>query len=346
MKSPKVLFVGPSRKTFGGVATVINQYKQMPFWAEFRCGLIETQTNTDFSKKIWCAISSYIEAIFIVPFYNILHFHTTPGRSMLVQFPIFLLAKLWHKKIVIHLHVGDQLCEKQEDKFSIWVLNHSNHVIVLADCLRKYIVKQYKLKCPVSYLYNPVSIIEEQGSHAGCYFLFCAYFAENKGYMTILEAFEKVSALFPDYKLVMAGTGSILDINRIKSFISTHGLQEKVILPGWISPLQIKALISNSTAVCLASRHEGFPMVVLESWAAGTPVVSTLVGGLKDVAIDGKNILLFKFAESDQLAEKMIRIICDQSLRNELSTSGRDLCRSMFSVDSVEQSLRKLYYGL
>lgn len=345
-ENPKVLFVGPSRMTHGGITSVLMKYEQWPMWSTYRCGWLGTQTNTTLLSKICSALCSYIKLPFILPNYDIVHFHTTPGRGMIIPLPVFLCAKALRKKIIIHLHVGNQLSKYKEDRFSKWIMNKSDLVITLADCLKRYIDRQYGLSVPVTYVYNPAPSIRTRNSQRGNYFLFSAYFTANKGYLTVLEAFAKVQKKCPDSRLIMAGTGPSSDIRKIESFIRDHSMQENVSLLGWVNPMKMEELMSGALAVCLASQSEGFPMVVLEAWSVGVPVISTLVGGLPDVAVDGENILLFPYSNSDRLAELMSQVFFIQSLRDKLREGGMKLCQGVLSEPSIEKSLINIYDSL
>lgn len=72
----------------------------------------------------------------------------------------------------------------------------------------------------------------------------------------------------------------------------------------------------------IASRIEGIPMALLESWATGTPLVSTRVGMVADVAIHGKNALLAEVDDRDKLAENITRILENEPLKNQLMAQG------------------------
>ena len=93
-KRCKVLFVATSRKTMGGITSVLKKYEKMEIWNKYNCAWLETQINKGIISKLYYIIRAYITMLFIVPQYNIIHFHTVPGRSIIVQMPIFLYSLL------------------------------------------------------------------------------------------------------------------------------------------------------------------------------------------------------------------------------------------------------------
>ncbi|MBI4256907.1 glycosyltransferase family 4 protein [Candidatus Uhrbacteria bacterium] len=72
----------------------------------------------------------------------------------------------------------------------------------------------------------------------------------------------------------------------------------------------------------ISSRTEGVPMALLEAWATGTPLVSTRVGMVMDVAVDGQNALLADIEDRDKLTTHLLRLQSDSALRTRLTSEG------------------------
>src|SRR5436853_484770 len=72
----------------------------------------------------------------------------------------------------------------------------------------------------------------------------------------------------------------------------------------------------------LTSRSEGLPLVVLEAWAAGVPVVASAVGGLPKVIDPGRTGLLFPSGNEAALAEALVGLLTDAQARGRLSDQG------------------------
>lgn len=92
--------------------------------------------------------------------------------------------------------------------------------------------------------------------------------------------------------------------------------------------------------------HRSFPMAVLDAWAYGLPVVTTPVGGVPDVAVDGENMLLFEPGDIDKLSEQLELIISDATLRERLSEESKKLALEKFNLNTVTEEVAKLYKGL
>lgn len=337
--NPKVLFVATSRKTMGGITSVLKMYEKMEIWEKYHCAWLETQINKGIALKLWYIIKAYITMLFIVPCYDIIHFHTTPGRSITMQMPIFLYSLLWRKKSIIHIHVGNQLLDYKNDRMFKFVLRKATKVVVLADVLRKIMKEHYNIDTIV--LYNP---IDEQpvrnNNNIEKNIFFAAYFTPNKGYETLLKAFRDVATSYPDWRLILAGSG---EIEKARTIIKQYDIEKSVIMHNWLNKKQMAKLYNTTAIYCIASKQEGFPMSFLEAASYGVPIATTPVGGLVDVIENRKNCMVFDFDDHEMLAKQLIDLIEDCKLRESISANLQDLVRNKFSTTSINKELENLY---
>lgn len=341
-KNTKVLIVSPARKCRGGITTVIGQIEKTDVWRKFGCRWLETQINTNYPEKLYYFITSSVTAPFIVPRYDIVHFHTTPGMSLLVQMPVFLMAMLWRKKIIVHLHVGNQLVEHADRRVFRFVLRHADRVVVLGKRWKEKLQERFTASLPVEVLYNPAPEAAPlpYDLRTGKYILFTAYLAKNKGYDTLLRAFAAVRRDFPEWRLVIAGAGEIAEAADMAAQL---GIMEYVDFPGWVAGQRKRELFANASCFCLASYMEGFPMAVLEAWAYGVPVVTTLVGGLPDVVTENENALTFAPGDEQGLAAQLTRIMRDPELGRKLSANGHETVEKHFDIKKIADQWAAMY---
>ena len=341
-KQPKVLFVATSRQTMGGISSVIKRYEKMNIWKKYHCKWLETQVNKGIALKLWYMIKAYITMLFVVPRYDIIHFHTVPGRSITMQMPVFLYSLLWRKKAIIHIHVGNQLLGHKNDRMFKYVLNKATKVIVLANVLKDLMKEHYNIDADV--LYNP---IEEQEisdiSKIEKSIFFAAYLTLNKGYDTLLRAFKEVAEKHPDWKLVLAGSG---ETEKAKKLISELGIGNNVEQHLWLNKERMHEFYSKVSIYCIASEQEGFPMSFLEAGSYGIPIVTTPVGGLVDVIDNEKNCMVFDYGNHKMLAEQICKLIENESLRNEISKNITLIIKEKFSVSAIDNEIQELYKNL
>lgn len=335
----RVLFVATSRQTMGGITSVLKRYEKMDIWNKYHCAWLETQVNKGMALKLWYMIKAYITMLFIVPRYDIVHFHTVPGRSITMQMPVFLYSLLWHKKTIIHIHVGNQLLDYKNDRMFNFVLNKATKVVVLAEVIRKIMKDYYNIEAEV--LYNPIEELPARNKDKiEKNIFYAAYLTLNKGYDTLLKAFKKVVAMHPDWKLVMAGSG---ETEQAKDMIKELGIENNVEMHKWLNKEQMAEQYKRASIYCIASKQEGFPMAFLEAASYGIPIVTTPVGGIVDVIENGKNCMVFDFDNADELAEQINKIIENQELKNIISKNLISLTKEKLSISAVCRKIDNIY---
>ena len=104
MKNPKVLVVATSRKTRGGITSVIKVHEQGEHWKEFHCKWIQTHRDGSKARKLFYLIRALIQYTLLLPFYDIIHVHMSLGSSGRRKLPFIRMAKKLNKKIIVHFH--------------------------------------------------------------------------------------------------------------------------------------------------------------------------------------------------------------------------------------------------
>jgi glycosyltransferase involved in cell wall biosynthesis len=82
-----------------------------------------------------------------------------------------------------------------------------------------------------------------------------------------------------------------------------------------------------------AAKAENFPNTIVESFACGTPVVATDVGGIREQVEDGITGFLTPRGDSGAMAERIVQLIKDDSLRTKMGEKASDLAREKFGLD-------------
>jgi glycosyltransferase involved in cell wall biosynthesis len=137
---------------------------------------------------------------------------------------------------------------------------------------------------------------------------------------------------------VLAGNGRIAEI---RSKVAAAGLSGCVVVNDWLGQSERDAALSTSDVYVLPSLNEGLPMGMLEAMSWGLAVVTTPVGGIPEVVIDGLNGLLVPPKDEDALTAAMTRLIEDASLRERLALAARSTAQR-FDISRYWSSLRPL----
>ena len=100
------------------------------------------------------------------------------------------------------------------------------------------------------------------------------------------------------------------------------GLEDRVRFLGAQPRERVFELFAAADAAILSSSWENFPHAVVESLAAGTPVLATATGGVAEVVRDGENGLLVPVGDAAALGEAIRRFFADEELRRRLRAAA------------------------
>lgn len=158
----------------------------------------------------------------------------------------------------------------------------------------------------------------------GPYLLFVGGLEPRKNLRMLLRAFSHLpSEIRPT--LVLAGApvhwipgGPEIMTSAMRALSSE--VQDKVVLTGYVTEAQKVALLTGAEALVYPSVYEGFGMPVLEAMGCGTPVLTSNLSSLPEVA--GEDAVLVDPYETSSIAEGMARLITDEALRDRLRRAG------------------------
>jgi glycosyltransferase involved in cell wall biosynthesis len=153
---------------------------------------------------------------------------------------------------------------------------------------------------------------------SGRRFLAIGRLAAQKNFALLIEAFARIAG--PDDRLAIIGEGG--ERRALEAQIKRLGLEDKVRLPGHVSPLD--AELTAADALVLSSDYEGVPAVVAEALAAGLPIVATRCSvSMDDMLGGGRFGLLVPVGDVAALASAMIAIAAQNFDANAASTQAR-----------------------
>ena len=156
----------------------------------------------------------------------------------------------------------------------------------------------------------------------------------EKGFAVLVEAAAIVTRSDPGVGFVHFGDGPLRAT--IERQIRDLGLQGRFILAGFRDDLD--RFLPHWDLSVLPSYTEGLPNVVLESYAAGVPVVATAVGGTPEAVADGVDGYLVPSGDPVALAGRILDVLKSGEARKAMGQRGRDRIQSRFTFEA--QALR------
>lgn len=341
-ENPKVLVVATSEKSRGGITAVVKAYKTGSQWRRCHCHWVQTHRDGNNFRKIAYFLTAWADFLVRLPFYDIVHIHFSLEKSARRKIFFMRLAKALHKKTIIQLHCGNQI-ERIWNKDYEYSFNNADVCLFLSENLKKRVEAITGENDSYSVLYNPCPTVSRASCEKRDEILFSGTICQQKGSYDLICAFSKIVDKHPKWKLVIAGNG---EIGKARELAESLNIMDKIDFPGWISGQVKDEVFRNASIFCLPSYAEGFPMAVLDAWAYGLPVITTPVGGIPDVAIDGENMLLFMPGDVNALATQMDRMIGDTVLRNKIATESFKFAETKFNITVLNEQLGRIYKNL
>jgi glycosyltransferase involved in cell wall biosynthesis len=174
------------------------------------------------------------------------------------------------------------------------------------------------------------------GSGEGGYAAYVGRLAGEKGVRTLLSAWRA----FPDFPLKMAGDGPLRE--ELAERIGREGLNVELL--GTRNRAELVDMVGGASMQIVPSEcYEGFPLVVLEALACGTPVVASRIGSLDEIVEDG--ITGVKFAPGDPaaLAEKVSGLLASRQRLGLMRRRSRALFENNYTAEMNFTKIMDIY---
>ena len=165
----------------------------------------------------------------------------------------------------------------------------------------------------------------------------------DKGPDVFIRAAEIVASSLPDAVFVMAGDGWML--GKLEEMVSASPFRERIRLLGYRR--DIPAILADLDVFCLPSLiPEGVPQAILQAHAMKCPVIASDIGGVNEVAIDGRTALCVPPGDADALARAIMKLIEDRALAGRLADEGYRLVQDGYALDGMLDRMDGVYRSL
>ena len=151
--------------------------------------------------------------------------------------------------------------------------------------------------------------------------LFVGTIYHLKGVFDLVEAFRQVRKTLPNVHLNILGNGPPKMLKQLQELIRKWNLADAVTMLGPIEYYDKWQYLWNCDVFCLPSYSDVFPSTIIEALACGKPVVTTWE--IDTRAIDGESSLRVHAGDVDALAQALLKLLQDKSLRLQMGRSAR-----------------------
>lgn len=271
------------------------------------------------------------------------------GHPYLASFVFILMSKLLNKQVILTQH-NTNIQSKSKVVNTVYFLfdrtigklnlHLSDKVIAVSNETRKYIETLTNEKEKIVVLYNGVDT-ERFTENQNKYQLREAFAIPKDAFVCLtirrltfkngLVSFLNVAKLSDQTKTLFLIGGSGPDRQKIEEFIKEQNIRNVKLL-GFVKDEDLPSYYALSDVFILPSiQGEGFPMVVLELFACGLPVIATKSGGHIEIIADGQTGYLVDINSHEQIHEKVEYLIKNKQLLQNMAKNCRTLVTSNLS---------------
>jgi glycosyltransferase involved in cell wall biosynthesis len=173
-------------------------------------------------------------------------------------------------------------------------------------------------------------------------FVLVARMLTDKGIREYVDAARRVRALEPTWRWLLVGGAdpgnpSSLTEDELTA-MNAEGCVE------WLGQrTDVRDLLGKSHVVCLPSYREGLPKSLLEASGVGRAMIASNVPGCREVVRDGITGLLVEPRDGRALADAMLRLGRERTLRAKLGRAARERAEALYSIDDVVRDTFLIY---
>ena len=339
MKKKYILMLGPSIENRGGMAqsekVLLENWKSDLFSIKH---IVDHKDGYAF-KKILTFLLAIIQFLyFLVVKHPVIIYALMSVSASFYRKSIFILiAKLFNKKVVINSRGGDFNSFYNDSPVIIkryikWILKLPDLNIVLGE-KQKELFNQISGHSRCKVIHNSIQCPIDPRPFDTKPMVVCtmSHLSQAKGTFDLLEAIPEILIEFPHLEFWLCGDG---DFKKIQDIIMSKRLETNVKLLGYVDERKKRKVFLSSSIFVLPSYFEGMPRCLLEAMSYSLPVVTTRVDGIPELVEDGVTGILIEPGDINALAYKIITLLKEDRIRNEMGRNARLSVQTNFNVDA------------
>jgi glycosyltransferase involved in cell wall biosynthesis len=166
----------------------------------------------------------------------------------------------------------------------------------------------------------------------------------QKAHERFVVAARLVADVLPETRFLVVGEGPRRQ--RVEQQVATAGLTSQVLFTG--ARADARDIIARADVIVFSSEWEGLSITALEALAAGTPVVSTDVQGMRELLISDTGVAgaVVPLDDGTALGNRIATLLRDERERTAMGLAGRELSDRDFSLDGMISAYERLYERL
>lgn len=342
-----VLMVGVDKNRVGGMWTVAETFINNE-WFNKKVNLYYVATATGGSKikRIGKMLDGYCKVIKILASkkIDIVHIHMAEKGSVYRKGVVICLAKLFGAKVIVQMHAGPILAwyeklSKRKQVMVAKIFSSADRMLVLGEYWKKQMATIIHAD-KIEILYNGAECPRENPYNTnGKYILYMGLLKKTKGTYDLIDAIKLIdNELSQDIKVYLCGVDENGETAR---YVAKQGLQNRIVMPGWINKSTRLELFKNTQICALPSYFEALSMTVIEAMCYGIPMVTTNISTMPELL--GDEIEKIEPGDVQGLAELIRKLVRSRELRLNNSRIEYSRAKEKFSQEKIMRRTVDIY---
>jgi glycosyltransferase involved in cell wall biosynthesis len=262
------------------------------------------------------------------------------------------------KPNVVTIHGKNYFFEKWRRKFAYRLVGHfATEIVVVSEDLRTFVAERVGIdRRRMSVIYNGVDVAKFDENSSGCKERMMGSEGLDelgkpiigtvgnlypvKGQIYLIRAAAEVIKEFPNSTFLIIGKKTDY-LNELENEVKNLNIKKNVSFLGFRE--DAAELIKMMDVFVLPSLQESFSIATIEAMASSKPVVVTKCGGPEELVIDDRTGFLVKSQDPEELAEKILILLRNKTLGEEMGRAGRRRVVENFTVEAMIKDYQRLY---
>ena len=353
----KVCMIVQDKMVKGGIAAVISGYYGSVLEKDYNVIYVESYKDGSKFAKLLKGIQGYFHfaKVLLVDHPDIVHIHSSFGPSFYRKLPFIYMASCAKVPIINHIHGADfeefyTNADEKKKALIRKVYSKCTKLIALSEEWKQrlsQIVPEDKIAIVENYsVLHRDALNERLARRSNNTVLFLGEIGQRKGCYNIPAVASEVVKEVPEVKFIIGGAGSPTDEQAVKALFEEKGVAENVVFPGWVRGEEKDCLLRDADVFFLPSYNEGMPMSILDAMGYGLPIVSTNVGGIPKIVIDGKNGFCCEPGDVKAFSTMIIKLLLNEKINHQFDKESMCIVQENFSIDRHIDRIEKIYENI
>ncbi|MFC2166813.1 glycosyltransferase family 4 protein [Acidobacteriota bacterium] len=264
------------------------------------------------------------------------------------------LTRIFHIPYVLYIHNNGHKAIYWQGHLGRWIVgrvfNKATACLVLGEVFKKDISSFYNKKIYVLPNCLMKTFPERRyKSDQSIHVLYLSNLYESKGIFTLIRAIPKVLIKNKRIMFLIGGPWQDKRVKkRVLNYVHRNKIGKNIQFLGGIYGSQKEKLFQKSDIFVFPSHYpfEAFGLVNIEAMQVGMPVITTNIGALSEMVLDGRTGYIIPPKNPEILSEKINLLVNDPKLRRKMGKEGKERFNTMYSFDAYSSNVQEILLDL